>query len=94
MKWFFRIKILTKRYYIILCIFINILHITDIIYIATTNQLHFNLSMLMLNNDKHVLVEKPAALHSKEVLEMFNLAKSKGLLLVTNYWTRFFPGIK
>jgi hypothetical protein len=66
----------------------------DIIYIATTNQLHFNLSMLMLNNNKHVLVEKPAALHSREVLEMFDLAKSKGLLLITNYWTRFFPGIK
>ena len=36
----------------------------------------------MLNSGKHVLCEKPMAMNYKEVKEMIDLAKEKGLFLM------------
>lgn len=66
----------------------------DIVYIATTNQNHLNPTLLMLQSGKNVLVEKPSAVTYEEAKLMYDEAEKRGLFLMTNHWTRFFPAVK
>ena len=66
----------------------------DIVYIATTNQNHLNPTLLMLQSGKNVLVEKPTAVTYEEAKLMYDEAEKRGLFLMTNHWTRFFPTVK
>ena len=66
----------------------------DIVYVATTNQNHLNPTLLMLQSGKNVLVEKPTAVTYEEAKLMYDEAKKRGLFLMTNHWTRFFPLVK
>jgi predicted dehydrogenase len=66
----------------------------NIIYVATTNQLHHDVTVLMLTNGKHVLVEKPTALNESQAINMISLAVKSNLFFGTNYWTRQFPVFK
>ncbi|MCL5071599.1 MAG: Gfo/Idh/MocA family oxidoreductase [Actinobacteria bacterium] len=63
----------------------------DIIYIATTNQLHMNNAILALNNGKPVLCEKPMAVNALQVYKMIDTAKKNNLFLMEAMWSRFFP---
>lgn len=53
----------------------------DVIDICTPTYLHKEQVMEALNLGKHVIVEKPVALHKKDAEEMFDLASEKKLLL-------------
>eukprot|EP00965_Chrysotila_dentata_P213006 6187381-Pleurochrysis_carterae.AAC.1 len=64
------------------------------VYIATTNQKHYELAKLFLQHGKHVLLEKPATIGVAEFEELAALSRARRLLLVTNFWTRFFPAVK
>ncbi len=66
----------------------------DIVYVATTNQNHLNPTLLMLQSGKNVLVEKPTAVTYEEAKLMYDEAEKRGLFLMTNHWTRFFPSVK
>lgn len=57
----------------------------DAVYVPLPPALHKKWVTIALTNNKHVLVEKPAGISFKEVLEMVNLAKSKNLVLHENY---------
>lgn len=48
----------------------------------------------MLQSGKNVLVEKPTAVTYQEAKGMYDEAKERGLFLMTNHWTRFFPLVK
>ncbi|GAU92953.1 hypothetical protein RvY_04963 [Ramazzottius varieornatus] len=63
----------------------------DVVYIGTVNPEHVKMCRLMLNHDKHVVCEKPLTLHLKDTVELFNLAKKKGRLLMEAIWSRCFP---
>ena len=63
----------------------------DIVYIATTNNDHMSPTLMMLQHGKNVLVEKPTTLRYKDTKLMYDEAKKRGLFLMTNHWTRFFP---
>lgn len=63
----------------------------DIVYIATTNNLHHPNTILCLNNGKAVLCEKPFALNENQTLEMTDLAQNKNLFLMDALWTKFLP---
>jgi len=70
---------------------------TDIVYINTPPSLHYRQSKECLLAGKHVICEKPAALHATEVEELINLARKKNLLYVVNLMQRYnplFPKIK
>ena len=41
-----------------------------------------------------MLLEKPATISAVHFISLVKLAKAKKLLLVTNYWTRFFPAVQ
>ncbi len=63
----------------------------DLIYIATPHNFHKAHTLLALNHGKHVLVEKPFTVNSKEAEELFNKAKEKKLLVTEAIWTRYQP---
>jgi len=66
----------------------------DIVYVGSLHSGHYEHTMLALNHGKHVLVEKPAAIDSKQLKAMYNLAAQKGLYLMEGLWTVFFPAFK
>jgi predicted dehydrogenase len=63
----------------------------DVIYISTPHTLHCENTLLCLNNGKHVLCEKPFAMHAQEAQLMINTARAKKLFLMEAVWTRFIP---
>jgi predicted dehydrogenase len=66
----------------------------DIIYIASPHSFHKEHTLLCLNNGKHVICEKAFALNEKEVAEMTDLSKKKGLFLTEALWPPFQPFYK
>lgn len=63
----------------------------EIVYICTTNQLHYKNVKEALEAGKHVLCEKPMTPTLNETKELCDLAKEKGLFLMEGMWTRFLP---
>jgi len=53
----------------------------DAVYIASPNALHYQQAKLMLENAKHVLVEKPATTTEQEFDELCKIADSNGLVI-------------
>ncbi|MGG5318009.1 Gfo/Idh/MocA family protein [Enterococcus sp. AZ072] len=66
----------------------------DLIYIATPHIYHYQYTREALQQNKHVLCEKPLALNHCEAAELFSLAKEKNLFLGEAFWTRFNPVFK
>ena len=66
--------------------------VIDAAYIAVPHSGHIGSSILMMNNKKHVLCEKPMALNAKEAEEMFLCAEENGVLLMEAMWARLVPG--
>ena len=63
----------------------------DVIYVNTIHPLHAEHAKLALNNDKHVLVEKPFTMNAREAKEIQSLAQMKNLFVLEAMWTRFLP---
>lgn len=63
----------------------------DAVYIASPNALHAQQSIVFLNEQKHVLCEKPLASNSKEVMRMIKAAKDNKVLLMEAMKTTFLP---
>ena len=61
----------------------------DVVYIPLPNNLHYEWIKKALEKNLHVLVEKSMACKYEEVVELNNLAKEKGLVLVENFQFRF-----
>ncbi len=65
----------------------------DIVYIATTNNLHFEHTMMCLEAGKAVLCEKPFASNLEQVEQMISKAKEKNVFLMEALWSRFLPSM-
>jgi predicted dehydrogenase len=63
----------------------------DLVYIATPPFLHYPQAMQALQAGKHVLIEKPTALHPAQADEMLAVARDRGLLLATDLMQRYNP---
>ncbi|CAG5004210.1 scyllo-inositol 2-dehydrogenase (NADP(+)) IolW [Dyadobacter sp. CECT 9275] len=59
----------------------------DLVFICTPNDTHFQYAMDALENDKHVVIEKPFANTEAEARQLVALAEKKGLVL-TAYQNR------
>lgn len=66
----------------------------EVVYIGTPHSFHRDQVIQALNNDKHVLVEKPMTINGDEARELFDLAKKKNKFIMEAVWTRFFPSIQ
>ena len=65
----------------------------DVVYIATTNNLHFEHTMLCIEAGKAVLCEKPFASDLTQVNRMVNKAREKNIFLMEALWSRFIPSM-
>ncbi|MEO3891036.1 Gfo/Idh/MocA family oxidoreductase [Nonomuraea sp. B5E05] len=63
----------------------------DIVYVATPHNFHAANATAALENGKHVLVEKAFTVNAAEARAVFELGRSKGLLVMEAMWTRFLP---
>jgi len=66
---------------------------TDVeaVYIATPNNLHYENTLLYLQNGKHVLCEKPFTTCAKDAEKLYAFAEEKRLFLMEGVWIRFLP---
>lgn len=63
----------------------------DVVYVASPHTMHFEHTLLCLNEKIPVLCEKPLAVNTSQVLRMINAARSNKTFLMEAIWTRFIP---
>jgi len=66
----------------------------DVVTIATISGYHAKQAIDCINNDKHVLIEKPMALSIEDVEKIIKWAKKKNKKIAVAYQRRFNPVIK
>ncbi|CCG21610.1 hypothetical protein CORT_0A12250 [Candida orthopsilosis Co 90-125] len=66
----------------------------DVVYIGTPHSFHCGQAISCLENDKHVLCEKPVTVNKKEAEKILEVAKKHNKFFMEAVWTRFFPAIK
>lgn len=66
----------------------------NIVYIGTIHPTHYEIVKMMLENDKHVLCEKPMTLSVNHTVELVELAKEKKKFFQEAVWSRFFPAYR
>lgn len=66
----------------------------DMVYIASPNSLHFEQSLALLKNKKHVLCEKPMGIREEEVEEMYKTAYENGVSFMEAMKNTFLPNFK
>jgi len=66
----------------------------DILYIATPHDSHAALTIKALQNNKHVLCEKPIALSYTDALQMINASNENQKFFMEAFWTRFNPSFR
>lgn len=69
------------------------LFLIDIVHVGTITPFHYDITLVMLENGKHVLCEKPLTLSEKQTKKLFDVAKEKNLFLMEGLWTSSFPAI-
>lgn len=65
----------------------------DIIYIATTNNLHYEHARLCLEHSKACVCEKPFTLNTPQLLELTTIAQRQQTFLMEALWTMFMPSV-
>ena len=63
----------------------------DIVYIATPHHLHAELSIKAMENNKHVLCEKPLSINHKEAKLIIEASRRTKRFFMEALWTRFNP---
>lgn len=66
----------------------------DAVYIASPNSCHAQQSAVFLQNNKHVLCEKPIASNSRELITMINTARGHRVVLMEALKTGFLPNFQ
>lgn len=66
----------------------------DAVYIASPNSLHAEQAIVMMENKKHVLCEKPLASNVREVERMIATARKHNVLLMEALKTTFLPNFQ
>ena len=63
----------------------------EVVFIATLNSMLAPIALAAVKHGKHVLVEKPAAIHTQELDELEAAAKKSGALVRVGYNHRYHP---
>src|SRR5438128_2234057 len=64
------------------------------VHLCSPNHTHFEIASEFLRQGKHVLVEKPLAIKSREAYELVRLAREHGSVLCTGHVHRFNNGVR
>lgn len=67
--------------------------VIDAVVIATPASTHFALAKLMLESDKHVLVEKPLTMNYQEAIKLSELAREVNKVLMTGHVYCYNPAV-
>jgi predicted dehydrogenase len=62
--------------------------------VATPHPLHFENTLLCLQNGKHVLCEKPFSIKAAHSVYLVAEARARNLFLMEAMWTRFLPALQ
>jgi predicted dehydrogenase len=54
----------------------------DLIVVASPSGTHFDVARQVIEAGKHIVVDKPVALHANEVAELIHLTRQRGVMLV------------
>lgn len=65
----------------------------EAVHICTPNNLHHPMAKEALLAGKHVVCEKPLAMHSDQAKELIQIAREKGLVNAVHFNIRFYPMI-
>ena len=65
----------------------------DVVVISTSNNLLARITLEAIRNDKHVLVEKPGAISSDELLPIIEELKEKDLIVKVGFNHRYHPAM-
>lgn len=65
----------------------------DIVYISSPNQLHFPQAKQALEAGQAVLCEKPFTLNARQLTELIEIARRRGVFLMEAMWIRYLPVI-
>ncbi len=65
----------------------------DVVYIATTNNTHYELARLCLLHKKPCLCEKPMTLTVEQCNDLIQLSQHNTTFIMEALWTRFLPSI-
>ncbi|MFF1883074.1 Gfo/Idh/MocA family protein [Pseudarthrobacter sp. NPDC058196] len=68
--------------------------LVDVLYLATPFATHAAMAREALMAGKHVIIEKPMAMNTDEVEELFTLAENRGLFLMEAMWMKFNPAFQ
>ena len=63
----------------------------DVISISTPPFLHYEMAKLALENNKHILLEKPINLDAYQTRELYRLAQQRNLIAMPDFEFRFIP---
>lgn len=66
----------------------------DALIIATPANTHYDIAKKSLENNKHILVEKPLAIFSKEVMNLKELNEKKKKIIMVGHTFEFNPAVK
>ena len=61
----------------------------DAVHIATPNETHYSIATMMLESGKHVFLEKPMALSSREAFRLARLSEERDRVLLVGHVFRF-----
>ncbi|MDO5671556.1 MAG: Gfo/Idh/MocA family oxidoreductase [Actinomycetaceae bacterium] len=64
----------------------------DIVYVATTHNVHLQTALTAIEGGKHVLIEKAFTRTAAEAKQIFDAARANGVFAMEAMWTRFLPG--
>jgi len=71
----------------------ELLKFVDAVSIAVPTDMHYEVAKDCLLAGKHVLVEKPITLNSKEAEELIKISERENLILASGYTYRFNPAV-
>ncbi len=74
------------------CTWEDFLASIDMVYIAAPHETHYEYAKAALLAGKHVLCEKPMVLKKAQAIELFDIAKEKGVALFEGIKTAYCPG--
>uniref|UniRef100_A0A182J9J8 Trans-1,2-dihydrobenzene-1,2-diol dehydrogenase n=1 Tax=Anopheles atroparvus TaxID=41427 RepID=A0A182J9J8_ANOAO len=63
----------------------------DVVYIGAVNNAHYEIGLMMLDQGKHVLCEKPLCINEGQSKRLLQRATERKRFLMEAIWSRFFP---
>lgn len=71
----------------------DLINNSDIIIISTSNDAIYGVAMKAIYKNKHLLIEKPAGISSKQILELYEESKKYGSIVRVGFNHRYHPAI-